>query len=142
MTPVPETPSGWLGSTERSEALKLAAARGMAARATGLLDGDLDDELRASFERTTQQVARYLNVPVGLFSLLEGTCQTVIARSGAEIPDILPAESSMCVHVRDSGRDVIIDDLTRHELGDLASNMTAAGANAYMGTPVFSPDGQ
>ncbi|RYG81683.1 PAS domain S-box protein, partial [bacterium] len=141
MPPISETPNGWLGSAERSEALKLAAARGTAARATGLLDGDLDEELRASFERTTHQVARYLNVPVGLFSLLDGECQMIIATNGVNIPEILPAEGSMCVHVRDSGRDVIVDDLTRHELGDLASNMTAAGANAYMGTPVFSPDG-
>ncbi len=139
---LPETPSGWLGSSERAAALNLATQRSAAARATGMLGDNLDAETLAAFERTTNQVSRFLNAPVALFSLIEGECQTMLGATGYPGPKIVPSESSMCTHVRDSGRDIIIDDLTRSELGEVAGNMTAAGANAYLGTPVFSPDGQ
>lgn len=141
--PLTETLTDWLQSTERREALELAPEREEAARATGLLTGELGQELRAYFDRTTRQVQRYLNAPVALFSLIEGGCQTILSSAApVAVPGELPADTSLCIHVRDSGRDLIIDDFTRSMFVEVAENATGAGVAAYLGTPVFAPSGE
>ncbi|MER3495675.1 MAG: hypothetical protein C4320_01940 [Armatimonadota bacterium] len=54
----------------------------------------------------------------------------------------VPSDTSLCVHVRDSGRDLVIDDLSRSLFAEVATNATAAGVGSYLGTPIFAPDGQ
>ncbi len=141
--PLTETLVDWLGSAEREAARLEAPVKEAAARGTGLLDGPLGEELRAYFDRATRQVARYLEVPVSLFSLIEGGCQTILASTApVAIPDELPADTSLCIHVRDSGRDLVIDDVTRSLFAGVADNAMNAGVGAYLGTPVYAPSGE
>ena len=141
--PLAETLVDWLQDSERESARERAPAREEAARATGLLSGEIGHELRAYFDRTTRQVQRYLNAPVALFSLIEGGCQTILsAAAPIVVPGELPADTSLCIHVRDSGRDLVIDDLTRSMFFDVAENATGAGVQSYLGTPVFAPSGE
>lgn len=137
-----ETLRTWIGSEEQADARTLSSRRDDVSRKTGLSSGAGGEMARALFSRIAARVTRHLGVPVCLFSLIEGPCQVIVASAGAPVPPELPSETSLCVHVRDSGRDLVLDDLSRSLFADVADNATSAGVGSYLGTPVFSPAGE
>ncbi len=141
--PLPETLRDWPGSAAEADALALAARREEALRRTGLLNDPYDPEGQAQFDRVTAQVCEVLGVPTALFTLVAGDRQILRAARGfASGASWTPLAESLCRHVRDAGRDLVVVDLPSHPIAAITPGAIENGVGGYLGTPIYAPGEQ
>ena len=112
-----------------------------ALRATGLLDTPPEH----AFDRLTALVCEILGVPVSLVSLVDEDRQFFKSAQGLGEPWAstreTPLSHSFCQHVAASSQPLIIPDARAHGL--VCDNLAVGelGVVAYLGVPLFTPDG-
>lgn len=105
----------------------------------------LDTAPEASFDRLTRLVARVLNKPVVLISLVDADRQFFKSQIGLDeslaISRETPMTYSFCQHVVASGAALMIDDARRHPLVHDSPAIWDLGVVAYAGVPLTTRTG-
>ena len=105
----------------------------------------LDSPAEPSFDRLTQLVCRFLDVPVSLVSLVDDQRQFFKAACGlggwAGAARQTDLTHSFCQHVVNSGEPLIVADAREHPLLKTNLAIPDLGVIAYMGFPIRNPDG-
>lgn len=105
----------------------------------------LDSAPEAAFDRLTEFVCRLLKVPVSLVSLPDGRRQFLKSVRGLKEPWASARETllshSFCQHVVASGEPLVVEDARLHSL--VRDNLAIRDLEvvAYLGMPIFTPDG-
>lgn len=105
----------------------------------------LDSPPEAAFDRLTEFVCRLLGVPVSLVSLPDDYRQFFKSVRGLGEPWVsareTPLSHSFCRHVVASGEPLVIEDARLHPL--VRDNLAIRDLEvvAYLGIPLFTPDG-
>lgn len=116
-------------------------ARLLAVRASGLLDTPPDE----GFDRLTRVVARLLDAPVSLISLVDADRQFFKSQQG--LPEPLattrqtPLSHSFCQHVVKTGRPLSVNDARIDPLVRDNEAVKDLGVIAYLGVPLRAPGG-
>ena len=117
------------------------ASRLAALAFTGLMDSPAEP----SFDRLTRLASRFLEVPIALVSLVDGSRQFFKSAVGLPEPWTslrqTPLTHSFCQHVVNSGRPLVVRDAREDPL--LRDNLaiTDLGVVAYLGIPLITSDG-
>ena len=117
------------------------AARLEALRRTELLDASA----APAFDRLTRIVRTALGVPVALISLVDEDRQFFLSEQGLAEPWAsrreTPLSHSFCKHVVETEEPLVVEDAPGHAL--VCDNLAVEdlGVSAYLGVPLFAPDG-
>lgn len=117
-------------------------ARLAALAETGLLDSPAEE----SFDRLTRLVARLLDAPVALVSLVDIDRQ--FFKSAQGLPDPwadrreTPLSHSFCRHVIETGGALVVEDAPTHPVVRNNLAVTELGVVAYLGVPLKTSQGQ
>jgi diguanylate cyclase (GGDEF)-like protein/PAS domain S-box-containing protein len=101
----------------------------------------LDTELEPAFERLTRLVARLLDVPIALVSLVDEQRQWFKSRVGLAVGET-PREQSFCAHTILGNEPLVVQDATADSR--FATNSLVLGdpgIRAYAGAPLRTADG-
>lgn len=108
---------------------------------TGLLDTPREE----GFDRLTRLVARLLNVPVSLVSLVDRDRQFFKSAHGLEgqvaVERQTPLSHSFCQHVVTGGVPLVIENAKEHPIVCDNPAVSDLGVAAYAGVPIVSPEG-
>ncbi len=104
---------------------------------SGLLDSDVEE----TFDRITRLVAHALGSSVSLFSLVEMDRQFFKSTFGPIQVRDTNLESSFCKYVVNQEEPLVVDDARKHPLVRDNEAIKGLGVVAYLGVPVYSPDG-
>jgi GAF domain-containing protein len=116
-----------------TEELRLAALRELKL---------LDTAPSQSFDRLTKEVARILNVPIALISLVDADRQWFYSRFGLEATQT-PRSVAFCAHAVAADAPLVVPDALLDPR--FADNPLVTGqphVRAYLGVPLHSPNGQ
>src|SRR6185312_2007143 len=106
----------------------------------------LDTPREEGFDRLTRLVARLLDVPVSLVSLVDRDRQFFKSAHGLEgqvaIERQTPLSHSFCQHVVTGGAPLVIENAKEHPVVCDNPAIPELGVAAYAGVPILSPDGQ
>ena len=98
-----------------------------------------------NFDRLTRLAQQLLDVPISLFSLIDGAHQLLKSARGLADGLVkegkLPLSHSFCRHVVESGKPLAISDAREHPLVKDSPAVFEHGFVAYAGVPVFSAEG-
>lgn len=125
------------GSTAITDAARLATLA-----ATGLLDSPPEE----AFDRLTRMVARLLDAPTALVSLVDADRQ--FFKSGVGLSEELararetPLSHSFCKHVVVERRPLVVPDARLHHLVANNDAIRDYGVLAYVGMPLTTSDGE
>jgi signal transduction histidine kinase len=112
--------------------------------------GLLESEGAAIFEEAVQMAAQFTGAPIAILSIMEPEQETVRSAIGLNRLGTmnalarersLPMEDSFGVHVIDSQQVLAIEDTTAHPAFSHSLFTQQYGVRAYLGVPMFSPDG-
>lgn len=105
----------------------------------------LDSPPETAFDRLTELVCRLLGVPVSLVSLPDDHRQFFKSVQGLSEPWAsareTPLSHSFCQHVVTSGEPLVIEDARLHPLVRDNPAIRDLEVVAYLGMPLFTPDG-
>ena len=125
-----------------SEAPLRDPARLAALAETGLLDSPAEE----SFDRLTRLVARLLDAPVALVSLVDSSRQFFKSAQGLPEPWATkretPLSHSFCQYVIRTGDALVVEDAPEHPVVCTNLAVTELGVAAYLGVPLTTPEGQ
>jgi GAF domain-containing protein len=108
--------------------------------------GLLDTPPEEAFDRLTELVAKVLDVPVVLVSLVDDDRQFFKSAVGLEHPwrdtRETPLSHSFCQHALSSSETLVIEDARRHPL--VRENLAIRDLHviAYLGVPLIAPGGE
>ena len=106
----------------------------------------LDSPAEESFDRLTRLVARLLDAPVALVSLVDANRQFFKSAQGLPEPWATkretPLSHSFCQHVIRTGGALVVENAAEHPV--VRHNLAVAdlGVIAYLGVPLTTPTGQ
>jgi len=105
----------------------------------------LDTRPEAAFDRVTRLVARLLDVPVALVSLVDHDRQFFKSVYGLPAPRAMlretPLTHSLCQHVVQTDAPLAVDDAQGYPLSTKLA-VPDLDVGAYLGVPIRTPDGQ
>ena len=102
-----------------------------------------DDEV---FDRFSALAARTMRTPLALVSLLRDDDQIVKGLVGT-LPEpwqsqrLTPRKASLCQHVQNTGRALVVGNATEHPLVRDSPTVTELGVRAYLGVPLTTKEG-
>jgi PAS domain S-box-containing protein len=112
-----------------------------ALRATGLLDSETEER----FDRITRMVARTLDVPIALFSLVDDHRQFFKSAVGLKEPWAsrrgTPLSHAFCRHVVARNAPFSVENADTNEVVAANPALRELGIAAYLGVPVRNQDG-
>jgi signal transduction histidine kinase len=112
--------------------------------------GLLEPEGAAIFEEAVQMAAQFTGAPIAMLSIVEPERETIQSALGLNRLGTmnalarerqLPLEDSFGVHVADSQQVLAIEDTQAHPAFAASLLAQQYGIRAYLGVPMFSPDG-
>ena len=106
----------------------------------------LDTPPEAAFDRLTSLLCTLLRTPVALVSLIDSDRQFFKSASGLAEPWAslreAPLSGAFCKRVVESGRPLSVGDSAELEWLEFAPAVNAMNIGAYLGVPLFTPEGQ
>ena len=109
-----------------------------------LLDSDPDRE----FDAITCLAAELFEVPVSLISIIDDVGGRQFFKSQVGLPETwagkreTPLSHSFCQYVRNSARPFVVNDAQNHAIVRENSAITDLDVKAYLGVPIFAPEGE